>query len=388
MAKTIVKKQNQYRDNINPDIRVNQIANTDNLRAVKLGLYDVDSAIKWHLENVVNLQIETIQGIKKVPVMFATPEKWVTAQTQGYMKDNNDKIITPVAVINRTGIEQRADYVKNEVLKNEGNQWLFERKYTQKNKYTPFNLLTNTKPLKEFYTLDIPRFINVKYTVILWVEYIEQMNSLVEQIMFFNGTAFGDTQKYPTMISSPSFELSNQIGEDRFVKTTFELDVKAYLINEDSRNRPTIQKLIPPNKISINFKESSTLLDSMQSSVGQASLISPISSGTSTERNVTRISNLNQEALDYINTNKTKVAIYLNNSTANILNATIKPAPESLPPTDKTSFYYFVNGQNIPADYIVSIEQAGLNIVVVFNVSLLGYNLSNTDEIFIIGKFI
>lgn len=122
MAKEIIKRQNQYRDNIKPDVRVNQVANNENLRAVRLGLYDVDNAIKWHLENVVNLQIDTVQGSKKVPVIFATPEKWVSVQTQGYIHDNNDKIITPIAVLNRTGIEQRQDYVKNEVLKNEGNQ--------------------------------------------------------------------------------------------------------------------------------------------------------------------------------------------------------------------------------------------------------------------------
>ena len=386
MAKEIIKRQNQYRDNIKPDVRVNQVANNENLRAVRLGLYDVDNAIKWHLENVVNLQIDTVQGSKKVPVIFATPEKWVSVQTQGYIHDNNDKIITPIAVLNRTGIEQRQDYVKNEVLKNEGNQWLFERKYSQKNKYTPFDILTNTKPLREFYTLDIPRFIHVTYNVIFWTEFIEQMNDLVEQVLFFNGTAFGDTQKYPTTISSPSFELSNEIGNDRFVKATFEFTVKAYLINEDSRNRPTIQKLIPANKIVINFKESTTLLDSMTAAAGSGTTtISGKPAGSSTERNVARV---NQESLDYINTNKTKVATYTNSNAATIIGASILSAPVTLPPTDKNSFYYFINGQNVPSTYVVSFTQTGADIVIVFNIASLGYELSSTDEIFIIGKFV
>jgi hypothetical protein len=388
MAKEIFKKQNQYRDNIKPDTRVNQVANNENLRAVRLGLYDVDNAIKWHLENVVNLQIDSSQGIKKVPVIYASPEKWVSVQTQGYLRDNNDKIITPIAVLNRTSIEQRSDYVKNDVLKNEGNQWLFERKYSQKNKYTPFDVLTNTKPLREFYTLDIPRFIHVTYSVILWTEFIEQMNELVEQIMFFNGTAFGDTQKYPTTISSPSFELSNEIGSDRFVKTTFEFTVKAYLINEDSRNRPTVQKIIPANKIVVNFKESTTLLDSTQLSTGQTTITSGKAIGSPTERKVTSVSSLNQESLDYINTNKTKTAVYVNYTTAIISSAEIKSAPGTLPPTDKTSFYYFINGQNIPVNYVASITQVAADVVIVFDITGLGYELTPTDEIFIIGKFV
>jgi hypothetical protein len=388
MAKEIFKRQNQYKDNIKPDVRVNQVANTENLRAVRLGLYDVDNAIKWHLENVVNLQIDSSQGLKQVPVIFATPEKWVSAQTQGFIRDNNDKIMTPIVVLNRTGVDQRQDYVKNEVLKNEGNQWLFEKKYSQKNKYTPFNVLTNTTPLREFYLLDIPRFINVTYNVIVWTEFIEQMNDLVEQIMFFNGTAFGDTQKYPTTISSPSFELSNDIGSDRFVKTTFEFTVKAYLINEDARNRPTVQKIIPANKVVINFFESSNLLDSMTSGTGKTSVISGNIIGSPTERSSQSGNALNEESLVYINSNKTKIAVYLTNDSAIINNATILEAPPALTPTTKNSFYYFINGQNIPSTYIISFTQVGNNIVIIFDIASLGYGLSATDEIFIIGKFL
>jgi hypothetical protein len=388
MAKEIFKRQNQYKDNINPGVRVNQVANTENLRAVRLGLYDVDNAIKWHLENVVNLQIDSNQGSKKVPVIFATPEKWVSAQTQGFIRDNNDKIMAPIVVLNRTGVDQRQDYVKNEVLKNEGNQWLFEKKYSQKNKYTPFNVLTNTTPLREFYLLDIPRFINVTYSVIVWTEFIEQMNELVEQIMFFNGTAFGDTQKYPTMISSPSFELSNEIGSDRFVKTTFEFTVKAYLINEDARNRPTVQKIIPANKVVINFFESTTLLDSMTSGTGKTSVISGNIIGSSTERSNQPEGSLNEESLIYINSNKTKIAAYLTNNSAIINNATILAAPPTLTPTTKNSFYYFINGQNIPATYVISFTQVVSDIVIIFDIASLGYGLSSTDEIFIIGKFL
>lgn len=388
MAKEIFKRQNQYRDNINPGTRVNQVANNENLRAVRLGLYDVDNAIKWHLENVINLQIDTIQGLKQVPVIFATPEKWVSAQTQGFIRDNNDKIMAPIVVLNRTGADQRQDYVKNEVLKNEGNQWLFEKKYSQKNKYTPFNVLTNVTPLREFYTLDIPRFITVTYSVVVWTEFIEQMNDLVEQIMFFNGTAFGDTQKYPTMISSPSFELSNEIGSDRFVKTTFEFTVKAYLINEDARNRPTVQKIIPSNKVVINFFESTNLLDSITAGTGKTSVISGNIIGSPTERSAQAGGSLNEEALIYINTNKTKIAAYLTDISAKITDASILAAPVDLPPTNKNSFYYFINGQNVPSTYVVSLTQSGSDIIIVFDTASLGYNLSVTDEIFVVGKFL
>ena len=385
MAKQITKRQNQYRDNINPTERINQVKTDESLRAVKIGLYDVDAAIKWHLENVINVQINTNQGSKKVPVIFATPEKWSGVQAQGFLRDNNDKIMAPVIVINRTGFEQRQDYVKNDVLKNEGNQWVFERKYSQKNKYTPFDILTNTVPLREFYALDIPRFIHVSYDIICWTEFLEQMNDLTEQIMFFNGTAFGDTQKFPTTISAPSFELSNEIGNDRFVKAKFSFTTKAYLINEDARNRPSIQKLIPPNKVVVNFFESTTLLDSATVSSGKSTAVAigQGSGGTS------KIPNISQLVYAYLNTAITKQAttITIPNTAiftpANILQP---PALSGLPATTVNDFTFFINGQYVPSS-LVTLTEVGTTVTLVFNTTSLGYVLEADDEVIAIGKW-
>lgn len=383
MSKKIVKRQNQYRDNIIPDTRVNQVKTEESLRAVRVGLYDVDAAIKWHLENVVNVQINSNLGVKKVPVIFATPEKWSGVQTQGYLRDNNDKIITPAIVLNRSGFEQRQDYVKNEVLKNEGNQWIFERKYSQKNKYTPFNILTNTAPLKEFYALDIPRFIHVSYDVICWTEFLEQMNELTEQIMFFNGTAFGDTQKFPTIISAPSFELSNDIGNDRFVKAKFTFTTKAYLINENASNRPTIQKLIPPNKIVVNFHESDTLIDTFR--FGTKKTGTSVSGGGS--RKVT-YSNISKEVAAYLAANNTNVGTYVSSNSAIFTGVSllVPPADSGLPNPTVNDITFFINGQYVPSSIII-LNVAGGNITATFDTTLLGYTLEADDEIIGSGKW-
>jgi hypothetical protein len=384
MAKQITKRQNQYRDNINPTERVNQVKTDESLRAVKIGLYDVDAAIKWHLENVINVQINTNQGSKKVPVIFATPEKWSGVQTQGFLRDNNDKIMAPVIVINRTGFEQRQDYVKNDVLKNEGNQWVFERKYSQKNKYTPFDILTNTVPIREFYALDIPRFIHVTYDIICWTEFLEQMNDLTEQIMFFNGTAFGDTQKFPTTISAPSFELSNEIGNDRFVKAKFSFNTKAYLINEDARNRPSIQKLIPPNKVVVNFFESTTLLDSTTVSSGRSTTISSGQGG-----GTPKIPNISQLVYAYLNTAITKQASSItvpNTVTFSPANILQPPALSGLPATSVNDFTFFINGQYVPSS-LVTLTEVSTTVTAVFNTTSLGYVLETDDEVIAIGKW-
>ena len=147
-------------------------------------------------------------------------------------------------------------------------------------------------------------------------------------------------------------------------------------------------KIIPANKVVINFYESSNLLDSMTSETGKTSVISGNIIGSPTERSSQGGGTLDEESLIYINSNKTKIAAYLTNNSAIINNATILPAPPALTPTTKNSFYYFINGQNIPSTYVISFTQVVSNIVIIFDTASIGYGLSTTDEIFIIGKFL
>jgi hypothetical protein len=126
----------------------------------------------------------------------------------------------------------------------------------------------------------------------------------------------------------------------------------------------------------------------MTAGTGKTSVISGNIIGSPTERSSQGGGGLDEESLVYINSNKTKTAIYLTSDSAVINNATILAAPSTLTPTTKNSFYYFINGQNIPSTYIISFTQVGSNIVIIFDTASIGYELSVTDEIFIIGKFL
>jgi hypothetical protein len=59
------------------------------------------------------------------------------------------------------------------------------------------------------------------------------------------------------------------------------------------------------------------------------------------------------------------------------------PAGSGLPDTDKSSFSYFINGQYVPLTAITSFD--GINLV--FNTTVLGYNLESDDEVTATGKF-
>ena len=76
----------------------------DNVKNVSVGIYDVDSAFKNFLEKDVRPTVEDDGRYFPVPVMYASPEKWASAQRDGFMKDDNGMILTPVLVFKRDNL--------------------------------------------------------------------------------------------------------------------------------------------------------------------------------------------------------------------------------------------------------------------------------------------
>ena len=69
--------------------------------------YDIDYAVKWHIDNVIKCTIVENNTVIKVPVIFASGEKWAMIQKHGYLRDNQGKVLTPLIVIQRTGTSRR-----------------------------------------------------------------------------------------------------------------------------------------------------------------------------------------------------------------------------------------------------------------------------------------
>ena len=58
-------------------------------------------------------------------------------------------------------------------------------KYTNVNKYDQFSVLTGENPKREFMSVERPDYVDLQYEVIVWCDYMEQVNKVVEQIVFF-----------------------------------------------------------------------------------------------------------------------------------------------------------------------------------------------------------
>ena len=204
----------------------------DNVKNVSVGIYDVDSAFKNFLEKDVRPTVEDDGRYFPVPVMYASPEKWASAQRDGFMKDDNGMILTPVIVFKRDNLSINTELSKLKVAQNEDAHQAFERKYSKTNRYDQFSILTGENPKREFMSVERPDYVDLQYEVIVWCDYMEQVNKVVEQIVFFQGRSFGERYKFVIKGDSYSFETIAEMGQDRITKATISLVAKAYIVPE------------------------------------------------------------------------------------------------------------------------------------------------------------
>lgn len=204
----------------------------DNVKNISVGIYDIDTAFKDFLEKDVKPTVEDDGRFYPVPVMYASPEKWKSAQQDGYLKDVNGMMLTPVIIFKRNNLSINTELSKLKVAQNEDAHQMFERKYTKTNKYDHFSILTGQQPKTEYMSVERPDYVNLEYEVVVWCDYMEQVNKIVEQIVFFQGRSFGDRYKFVIKGDSYSFETMTEMGQDRITKANITLTTKAYIVPE------------------------------------------------------------------------------------------------------------------------------------------------------------
>jgi hypothetical protein len=183
-----------------------------------------------------------------VPINYASPERWKAIRKDGYIRDKNGKVQTPAIAFRRTTM-QRNDQL---LTLNRYLQYPVVKKYSEKNKYDKFSMLSGFKKTQEVYSVAMPDHIIINYDFIVWTELVEQGNAIVEAINFSTEDYWGDKNKFKfrTSISDYNFETTVEAEQDRIVKTTFTLMVYAYLLPEKYENyKSTVQKAFTPRKI-------------------------------------------------------------------------------------------------------------------------------------------
>ena len=243
----------------------------DDVKNPSVTLMDMDGAITHYFDKVIKPSVEDNGESVKVPIMYASPERWKAIQRDGFMRDKKRQVITPVIVYRRTSIEKDESLPQDKLDANNPNLfYTFEKKFSRVNRYDNFSTQIGLTPQKEYYNVTFPDYVTLTYDFTIWTSYIEQMNKIVEKVVYSDGAYWGDPDKMRFRTSIDSFTDATEVSDvERLVRTTFTVTMRGYLLPEGNfDHRSTTQKFLTPKKVLFGV-DVDTKVDNVTGKAGQ-----------------------------------------------------------------------------------------------------------------------
>ena len=360
----------------------------DDVKQFTVGLKDVDEAIFYYFNNIIRPSV--IQNGTKinVPLIYGSPERWAAMQKDGFYRDKGGKIQTPLIMVKRDSMEKNRSLGNKMDANNPIHFGVFEKKYSQKNVYDRFSTINNREAVREYYGVIMPDYVNLVYTCVIFTEYVEQMNKIVESVNFASDSYWGDPERFKFRAAIDNYTTTTELveGGDRTVKTSFQIKIAGYIVSD------TINTSVGnPNK----FFSKAALKFGLETAGSSEILIAK--AGTPTKSSANRFydsstvtvsgggtSGMTAEQITYVGLQSTALADLISNPVATFTGKTIATPPTGFPALQQGDFQVYVNGVLIPVTNR-QVVQSGANIEVTF-VSL-GFTLEVADQIILIGKF-
>ena len=214
------------KQNIN---RAEQVNRTNDGPNITMGLYEIDSVIKYYFDNVVVPTVNTDDGPATVPVIYASPERWKNIQKSGLLRDSKGRIQLPAIAYKRTSLERKL--IGSKVDVNNPLIQSFQTSYSSKNTYDNFEVLNGRKPVSTYHNVVVPDYVILQYECVIWTDYITQLNTIIEDINYAANQYWGtDKFKFLAKIDSFATDLTVDAGTDRVNKATFNISMNGYVI--------------------------------------------------------------------------------------------------------------------------------------------------------------
>ena len=242
------------------------IPGIDLSKQYSITLKDIDTSIMSYIKNIIKPTVQEANEKINVTVMYGNEERWNGVRKRGVLRDKNGTLMLPLIMLKRTAVE-KSDMIP-------GYEHDIRRKYTEivrksgwskKNRYSRFALQTNELPVHENLVTSIPNFVNITYEFVLWTNFIEQMNPLVESFMEYDKTYWGDKDTYRFISNVDSVSDASEMDSrgERFIKSTFSVTTKAYLLPEETNNivmgkMSQVQRKLTPSKVVFGFEGDAT----------------------------------------------------------------------------------------------------------------------------------
>ena len=352
-------------------------------------LYDVDLAIAEHMIDTVVPSVETFREKVKVPVLYGNPERWTSVQKQGYLKDKNGALQIPLIMFKRNSIE-RDDQMASSM--NRHVSYPSVSMYSKKHRYDKFSAMTGTTKPVEIFDVIMPDYVTVSYEVIIWTDFTEHMNKIVEAFQYATDEYWGDKNGFKFRTKIDSFDNTTEVGEgsQRIVRTTFTMMVNAYLLPEQFNNESTHKKSLTPKKVVW----------------GMETDLTGLGNGGTNSAVKTQMYNEYSDIIDFMSIRGSKLTTYVDADSVKLTSVDLPKLPPELIGVFNTDdwFRVYVNGVFV-ANTKYTYEEIGSEISFNFNTGSLseggtyptdlistatdlGYILEVGDEIGITGKFI
>lgn len=225
----------------------------DKVRSFGVTLYDIDFAVKSFIDKKIQLKVEDNGEYIDVPTIYANAEKWASIQKDGFLKDKKGKTLAPLITFRRSGVSIKSEMRRNKVANEYHMAYVMRQKYNNVMPYDKFSNLYHKNKSNEFFLTPIPDYVDITYDFIIWCEYQNQLNYVIENFIYFAGQSFGDKNhfKFATNMDGVTIEDSNATGQDRLVRSSFQLLVHGYLLPKEVAMQTTTKRIVGPNKITL-----------------------------------------------------------------------------------------------------------------------------------------
>jgi hypothetical protein len=210
----------------------------DDVKQFTVGLQDIDESIMYYFQNVIRPYVYQNGNRLEVPVIYGSPEKWKSVIKDGYYKDKNGAIMSPLIMFKRDTMEKNRS-LTNKLDANTPHVYAtWKKTYNQKNSYSNFDILTNRKPTEQLIVNVVPDYVTLTYTCIAQTYYFEQLNKIIESVNYASDSYWGDPERFKFKATIDSYSTAIEVSDNsnRIVKGTFTINLFGYIIPD------TIQK--------------------------------------------------------------------------------------------------------------------------------------------------
>ena len=265
------------------------------------------------------------------------------------------------------------------------NYGLFKKKFSKKNVYDRFSVVTNRQPIEEYYGVIIPEYVTLTYSCVIFTDYIEQMNKIVESINYASDAYWGDSEKFSFRARIDAYTTTTELsqGQDRAAKTTFTLTLNGHII-PDSINASLAGMNKSYSKSSVTF--GLEMAGNLEQLIAKSNTPESDNDYRFFDQGTVGVQSfgMTNEQISYVSVSNTFIADFITSNTAVFNNKQVIQSPAGFE-TGISKFSLFINGLVVPASYF-SVLQQGNNVSVVVQTGQTEFILDSGDEVVLNGK--